>query len=104
MSVTYVTGSCQVNHGCDIGCKRFRANEDNEILCAYYGHDVSAHQILGMIQDERMILLVEAAAAELLPIKSTAQEERRGLFQTKPRVPDRKRRISMDEEEPQVVK
>ena len=89
--------------GCYEECKRFRATEDNEILCAYCGHDISAHQILGMIQDGRMISLVEAAAAEPLPIKSTAREERRGLFKTKQRVSDKKRRISMDEDEPHPI-
>ena len=79
MSVTYITGACKVKDGCYEECNGFRAKEDNENKCAYCGHDISAHQILGMIQDGRMISLVEAAAAEPVPIKSTAQEECRGL-------------------------
>ena len=55
------------------------------MLCAYCSHGISAHQILGMIQDGRMISLVEA---EPLPMQSTAHEERRELLKTKQRVPD----------------
>ena len=61
MSEMYITGSCRVKDGCYDECNRFRAKEDDENLCAYCGHDISAHEILEMI-DGKMISLVVTAA------------------------------------------
>ena len=66
MSISYVTGSCFVNHGCGIGFKRFRARESDENMCVYCGHDVSAHEILGIIQDGKFMPLVVAEIIFLL--------------------------------------
>ena len=105
-----VLGSCKVKDGYYEECNRFRAKEDDGNFSAYCGHDISAHEILGMIQDGKKISLAVAAAPKPLHTKggaSTAfpsQEERRGLLKTKQRVPDKRRRISMDEDEPQIAK
>ena len=62
MSEMYITGSCRVKDGCYDECNRFRAKKDDENLCAYCGHDISAHEIRAMIQDGKMISLVVTAA------------------------------------------
>jgi hypothetical protein len=88
-----------------LGCSRFRKDEFDENLCGYCHHDISAHEILGVIQDGKAVLLGAGPSVAVLqlplPLKETAEEERKKIFKTKPRSSvGVKRKITVDEEEP----
>lgn len=100
-----LTGSCKLFNGCDIGCSRFRKDEYDAHLCGYCRHDISAHEILGVIQDGKVISLGAVPAVAVvpvpLPMKETPEEERKKIFKTKPRSSvGAKRKITADEDEP----
>ena len=96
----FVTGSCKVMHGCDKGCSR--GDVLVPILCGYCGHDISAHEILGMVKDGILIPLGAPSAAPVpLSLKETADAERKRIFKTKPRASvGAKRKITTEEDEP----
>ena len=95
-AVELAMGGCTHPDGCAIRCTRFRPSEDSLIVCGYCLHDISAHAILGVMQDDKFTSLVPVSlpppppppAAEIVPTgpKNTTDEERRGLFKTKPRL------------------
>ena len=74
-------------------------------MCGYWHHDISAHEILSVIQDGKAVLLGAAPTVAVvplpLPLRETAEEERKKIFKTKPRSSvGAKRKITVDEEEP----
>ena len=81
VTMEFVTGGCKLINGCDIGCSRFQKDEFDENLCRYCHYDISAHEILGVIQDSKAVLLgagpTMAVVPLPLPLKETAVEERK---------------------------
>ena len=74
-------------------------------MCGYCHHDISAHEILGVIQDGKAVLLGAGPTVAVMPLplllKETAEEERKKVFKTKPcSSVGAKRMITVDEEEP----
>ena len=82
----YLMGGCVVSDGCGVKCARFRPDVDSSVICGYCNHDISAHSILGFIQDGKIQFLPSAVAAPNIALqvpKDSTDEERKQLFRTK---------------------
>ena len=101
----HITGGCKVVLGCDKLCARFTVSALDVNTCRYCHHYISAHEILAVMHEGKVISngTVPAAAATPipLPLRNTAEEERKQIFKTKPRASiGNKRKITPDTEGP----
>ena len=97
----YLMGGCVVSDGCGIKCARFRPDDDSSVICGYCNHDISAHSILGFIQDGKVQFLPSAVAEPNIALqipKDSTDEERKQLFRTKQKATvNNKRKSSGDQ-------
>ena len=64
-------------------CARFRPDDNDILTCGYCSHDISAHQMLAVLQDGKPIALGTSAPASIplpLPLRETAEQERKRIF------------------------
>ena len=78
-----------MSDGCGIKCARFRPDADSSVICGYCNHDISAHSILGFIQDGKVMFLPPTAAEPVMALmvpKEITVDERKQLFHAKQKV------------------
>jgi hypothetical protein len=60
-----------------IEVRQVSRGREKSIICGYCGRDISVHEVIGFELDGKVELISKVAAPVSLPMKETAEEDRR---------------------------